>query len=157
MFRDSRWQGAGVGPPVGRVRPVRVVVGVVVSGLVTVLSAAAETPQLSDVPSRRASLLRDINRTVGRDQGSKPTGMIRLGKYVYFAASDPEHGNELWRISLEGDGAELVRDIFPGPHSGLFQEWFQRGSRYAHHAHVDPPADSAAVVVSNRFASAGSA
>jgi ELWxxDGT repeat protein len=44
-----------------------------------------------------------------------PTPMARAGQQLFFLASEPSTGEELW-VS-DGAGAVPVRDIFPGPHS----------------------------------------
>ena len=37
-----------------------------------------------------------------------------LGRILYFAATDPMHGQELWRSDGTTEGTRLVRDIRPG-------------------------------------------
>lgn len=40
---------------------------------------------------------------------------VRVGAAVYFAASDPDHGAELWRSDGTPDGTFRLTDICPGP------------------------------------------
>lgn len=42
-------------------------------------------------------------------------GFVELGDRVYFSASDPEHGDELWSTDGTPEGTRLVKDITPGP------------------------------------------
>jgi ELWxxDGT repeat protein len=53
---------------------------------------------------------------------SNPTNFAALGQgRILFAASDPEHGNELWISDGTADGTHLVADIWAGgsvPYSG---------------------------------------
>jgi ELWxxDGT repeat protein len=43
-----------------------------------------------------------------------PPQMVALGSTVYFTATDPVHGLELWRSDGTPEGTRLVRDIRPG-------------------------------------------
>ena len=48
--------------------------------------------------------------------GSEPSGFVALPDgTVLFAASDPEHGRELWRSDGTAAGTYRVRDIYAGP------------------------------------------
>jgi ELWxxDGT repeat protein len=44
-----------------------------------------------------------------------PLSFIELAGRVYFAATDPAHGDELWSTDGTPEGTALVRDIVPGP------------------------------------------
>ncbi len=57
----------------------------------------------------------------GRDPNAKshPGGFVVLGDVVLFSADDGEHGYELWRTDGSAEGTVLVKDIAPGPTSGL--------------------------------------
>jgi ELWxxDGT repeat protein len=44
-------------------------------------------------------------------------GPVPLGDSLIFAAEDPVHGLELWRASLGGANAEMIKDVTPGPSS----------------------------------------
>jgi ELWxxDGT repeat protein len=45
--------------------------------------------------------------------GSFPGDFTRLGKHLYFSASDPDHGWELWRTDGTRQKTKLVADIYP--------------------------------------------
>src|SRR6185436_17440160 len=59
-------------------------------------------------------LVKDIHAGAG---SSEPGGFTRLGNVVIFAASDTEHGRELWRTDGTPQGTSLLMDIDPGPAS----------------------------------------
>jgi ELWxxDGT repeat protein len=57
--------------------------------------------------------------------------MAELGGVLYFAATDPMHGLELWRSDGTPGGTRLVRDIHPGPAgSGLLSLTVHQGRLY---------------------------
>lgn len=45
---------------------------------------------------------------------SAPTS-AQVGNTLFYVASDANHGAELWKSNLDGSGATLVKDIWPGP------------------------------------------
>ncbi|HEX3130877.1 MAG TPA: ELWxxDGT repeat protein [Thermoanaerobaculia bacterium] len=45
----------------------------------------------------------------------KSFGFVEAGGRVYFRASDPAHGDELWSTDGTPEGTALVKDIAPGP------------------------------------------
>ena len=59
-------------------------------------------------------LIKDINTDTS---GSVPSHLIVMNGVVYFAASDPQNGMELWRSDGTPEGTVLVKDITPGPES----------------------------------------
>lgn len=61
-------------------------------------------------------MVKDLT-TTGPSQSSMPSGMTFNGKYVLFAATDLQHGRELWRTDGTLEGTILVKDIVPGPYS----------------------------------------
>jgi ELWxxDGT repeat protein len=56
-------------------------------------------------------LLKDINTT---PLDSAPHLGTKLGRFTYFTAIDPTHGEELWRTDGTTAGTKLVKDIAPG-------------------------------------------
>jgi ELWxxDGT repeat protein len=46
--------------------------------------------------------------------GSAPRGMLTVGNLVYFSASEPIHGRELWQSDGTAAGTRLVADLCPG-------------------------------------------
>jgi ELWxxDGT repeat protein len=46
---------------------------------------------------------------------SSPHELTLVGNLLYFAASEPDHGTELWRTDGTATGTVLVKDINPGP------------------------------------------
>lgn len=60
-------------------------------------------------------------------QGSFPAGLLAQGTTLYFAATVPGLGRELW--SLRGGKASLVRDVAPGSRSSRPSHLANLGSR----------------------------
>ncbi len=54
--------------------------------------------------------------------GSSPSGMVRAGGVVFFAADDGVHGRELWKSDGTASGTVLVKDIRRGS-SGSSPTW----------------------------------
>src|SRR5262249_46518336 len=50
---------------------------------------------------------------------SSPQIPVMLGDHLLFAATDSSHGTELWTTDGTAAGTHLVRDICPGPCSGI--------------------------------------
>src|SRR5262245_36577806 len=67
---------------------------------------------LSDAPV----LIKDINLTPA---GSAPSAFTTVQNTHLFIATDPAHGQELWKTDGTPEGTVLVKDINPGPESGL--------------------------------------
>ncbi|MFL6196116.1 MAG: ELWxxDGT repeat protein [Thermoanaerobaculia bacterium] len=59
--------------------------------------------------------LKDVHFADGDDleEGRRPR-FVELDGRVYFAASDPAHGDELWKTDGTPEGTARVRDIAPG-------------------------------------------
>ncbi len=51
--------------------------------------------------------------------GSAPRPLAAFGERLFFAAWDPQHGRELWLTDGTPAGTSLVRDLNPGPASGI--------------------------------------
>ncbi|MBL9161163.1 MAG: hypothetical protein JNL18_00315 [Planctomycetaceae bacterium] len=49
---------------------------------------------------------------------SSPTPLIALGSELFYVSSDGVNGFELWKSDGQATGSELVKDIYPGYHSG---------------------------------------
>lgn len=75
---------------------------------------AAPPAQAASQWSWTANLVSDIHRGGGGDPSSHPREFTRLGGSIYFSASSPGHGNELWRSDGTAAGTRLVKDIRPG-------------------------------------------
>ncbi len=45
---------------------------------------------------------------------SSPTNTLTIGSSVFFVATDPEHGAELWKTDGTAAGTVLVKDVNPG-------------------------------------------
>ncbi|MCI0344370.1 MAG: hypothetical protein L0221_02850, partial [Chloroflexi bacterium] len=52
-------------------------------------------------------------------RGSSPRLLAAAGEQLFFSALDSAHGRELWLVDGGAPGATLVRDINPGPGSGI--------------------------------------
>jgi ELWxxDGT repeat protein len=59
-----------------------------------------------------------VDEIVPGPSGSAISELTAFGDYVYFRASHPDFGDEVWRAS-PSSGAELVRDIVPGTSSSF--------------------------------------
>jgi len=78
-------------------------------GLVCALTAPADAQVIGT-----ARLVKDVGSApVLRHDG--PSGFVAAGPLTYFTASDPLHGQELWRTDGSAAGTQLVRDFTPGP------------------------------------------
>ena len=66
-----------------------------------------------------AELVRDIayNYIDAYNGGSHPYSIVRVGNIVYFLATTPDTGTELWRSNGSPTGTVLVKDLVPGPGS----------------------------------------
>jgi ELWxxDGT repeat protein len=51
----------------------------------------------------------------GLDEVSSPSALTRAGGSVYFAATTPAHGTELWKTDGTASGTVIVKDSVPGP------------------------------------------
>ncbi len=60
--------------------------------------------------------------------GTSPQ-LVQMGSFVYWAASDPDHGEELWRSDGTPEGTLLVADLQPGPASSSLGELTATGDR----------------------------
>ncbi|AKJ04958.1 ELWxxDGT repeat protein [Archangium gephyra] len=56
--------------------------------------------------------------------GSNPGALTVLGKTLYFTADDGTSGRELWKLDTTASEPVRVKDIFPGPGSGVLAESF---------------------------------
>ena len=54
---------------------------------------------------------------VANPDGYSPVSFTRVGHRVYFTASDPDHGNELWQTDGTPEGTRMAADINPGADS----------------------------------------
>jgi ELWxxDGT repeat protein len=61
----------------------------------------------------------DGTKPVSSNTGTVPQGPIRAGNAVFFWASDPEHGLELWKTDGTESGTGLLKDCSPGPNNGI--------------------------------------
>jgi ELWxxDGT repeat protein len=68
--------------------------------------------------SAQPRLVKDIN-VMTSPVGSDPQPLRTIGDVTFFSAQTAATGNELWKTDGTGSGTALVRDIFPGPASGL--------------------------------------
>jgi ELWxxDGT repeat protein len=78
-----------------------------VAAALAVLASVAPAGSLAATES----LVRDINPGTG---DSAPYNLANLAGTLYFNATDPAHGAELWRSDGTAAGTRLVRDIDPG-------------------------------------------
>jgi ELWxxDGT repeat protein len=57
-------------------------------------------------------LVRDINTSAG--SSGNPSNLVAAGGKVFFTASTPTTGTELWVSDGTNAGTRMVRDIWPG-------------------------------------------
>jgi ELWxxDGT repeat protein len=70
----------------------------------------------------------DDDMIPGPDSGS-PSGFTKLGKRLYFGASDGEEGGELWRTDGTRKGTKQVKDIDPGSVGSAPSGFVRQGKR----------------------------
>ena len=80
------------------------------AGLMAVLATLASVAPVRSFAATE-SLVRDINPGAG---DSAPYNLANLGGTLYFNATDPAHGAELWRSDGTAAGTRMVSDIDPG-------------------------------------------
>jgi ELWxxDGT repeat protein len=69
-------------------------------------------------PAQSAALITDLQ--IGHDDGgSYPRGFTYFAGEVFFTATRPTYGFELWRTDGTAAGTRLVADLCPGPCSSL--------------------------------------
>jgi ELWxxDGT repeat protein len=81
---------------------------VLVWSVATLLWVAAAAPVAAGRPPRLVA-------NIQPGYGSYPADFVESSGTVYFTASDPEHGREVWRTDGTPGGTVLVADIDPGP------------------------------------------
>ena len=63
--------------------------------------------------SAQISMIKDIQTTTNK-AGSNPTLFVEMNGYLYFVATEPSVGTELWRTDGTAGHTELVKDIKSG-------------------------------------------
>lgn len=81
--------------------------------LATTLAAGREL-FISDGTPGNATLIADVNPGAVSSLTTLIDKSVVLGNVLYFAASDTEHGQELWRTDGTAAGTYMVKDINPG-------------------------------------------
>ncbi|PWK16713.1 putative secreted protein (Por secretion system target) [Arcicella aurantiaca] len=56
-----------------------------------------------------------------KDMSSNPQNFVKAGKKIYFVATTPEYGRELWVTEGTSESTKLVKDIMVGENSGLVE------------------------------------
>jgi ELWxxDGT repeat protein len=54
-----------------------------------------------------------------KDKSSNPQNFVKAGKKIYFVATTPEHGRELWVTEGTTESTKMVKDIMVGENSGF--------------------------------------
>jgi ELWxxDGT repeat protein len=76
---------------------------------------ASEPSNLNPTFETNSSTLKSYNIfPQGADEGSNPSGFVRLGDKILFAAKGGHEGRELWATDGSPEGTLLVKDINPG-------------------------------------------
>ena len=79
----------------------------------TAITLFAGTFAQAQVPYR----VKDINPSSQPAFGSNPTLLTPVGNALFFVASDPANGRELWKTDGTPSGSGLVKDVFEGSSS----------------------------------------
>src|SRR5262245_49473554 len=66
-------------------------------------------------PSVTAGMIADLNVAPAN---SSPSALVEMNGSIYFVATTPEYGTELWKSDGTAAGTVLVADIVPGTGSG---------------------------------------
>lgn len=82
------------------------------------LCGLASWPLSAAAPSGVA-LVKDIQTLERVVESSNPADFVQMGDHVYFAASNPANGRELWKTNGTDAGTRIVRDLIPGIGSSL--------------------------------------
>jgi ELWxxDGT repeat protein len=91
-------------------------------GLLPARVSTAETAVgIAAVGTGPAALVKDIKPGT---EGSAPTGFAAIGNTLYFIATTPATGAELWRSDGTAAGTQLVKDIYPGEQSAFVNPVF---------------------------------
>ncbi|MBO0698616.1 MAG: hypothetical protein J2P46_09495 [Zavarzinella sp.] len=77
---------------------------------------------MDTLEDRLAPSTAQIKDIVPGAQGSDPGELTNVNGVLFFVASDPAHGAELWRSDGTAAGTVLVKDLNPGP-AGSDPEW----------------------------------
>jgi len=89
-------------------------------------------PRTSAGGAGDATLLRDIDQQassiISGLSGFRYTEMKDVAGTLFFLARDPDHGLELWATDGSGATTRLVRDVYPGPYSGVSGRFAGLGS-----------------------------
>src|SRR5688572_1943266 len=66
------------------------------------------------VLAQQVSLIKNINASASINNGSYPSGIVRLGSLVIYSAHTPTFGNELWVSDGTPSGTVQLKDIYVG-------------------------------------------
>lgn len=75
--------------------------------------------------STHTYLVKDINTTPYA--GSNPRSLFSIGDIIFFMATDPNIGTEMWKASPPYNDAEPVEDITKGSGSTVIKKWLLIG------------------------------
>ncbi|OJH41452.1 hypothetical protein BON30_11400 [Cystobacter ferrugineus] len=67
---------------------------------------------LATADTRPIRPIRDIHPEEDKTSGSSPAGFVRMGPFVYFAATDAQLGNGLWRTDGTDEGTVRVASVY---------------------------------------------
>lgn len=59
-------------------------------------------------------LVKDVNASISQNNGSNPSQVTNGNGIVFFVASDPDFGTELWKSDGSQSGTIMIKDINPG-------------------------------------------
>lgn len=74
----------------------------------------------SDGTAGGTQLVKDIFVGSSYYSGSYPAGLTAVGSTLFFSADNDTNGRELWKSDGTSGGTTIVRDLFSGPYSSIF-------------------------------------
>lgn len=89
------------------------------SSLAALLFSILLFPTMAHSQATAPSLVRDITPGLEKWEAGESQPVGAAGGLVFFIGSDPAHGDELWRSDGTEEGTFLLKDVVPGPGSGV--------------------------------------
>jgi len=88
-----------------------IIIGLLLFGLAPIVPAQAQQIVPAAGPAAQPELLKDIYTA---NASSDPSGFFAFGSQIYYSATDPEHGRELWVSDGTELGTHMAIDLITG-------------------------------------------
>jgi ELWxxDGT repeat protein len=75
---------------------------------------------MSDGTATGTTLVKDINTSTSGSSYGWDAKLTDVSGTLFFTADDGVHGRELWKSDGTASGSTLVKDLFPGGHTGYY-------------------------------------